>query len=428
MHIDRLLSLLRGRGLEIAEYCYREAASRRAKQELAQRFGIDPTKIGQYIRTGTALFGPSEDESGRQRAVEAARRGKLSIDVLVLINRKVSKLADERLREPFRLELHTFAASNSFPAVKQRADERLRELNAQTPQPERNTLRYLRFAESPDPNGMGYLIAKFPYEKMAAIQTAIAETAQRYRGPNTSRQQAFADALAHLTLNPTPSVRKTGREGVILLPADGFRHIGNQWLAATDGALIRAEDLASELLTDYGYAVLWDEMGEPVDCYRTQRLANTKQRFIMTVDQLLCADPTCSHLAFYGQAHHLLAWKHGGDTNLNNLTMTCPPHNAQNDDDRDRKRNGYYDRDPLTGKVGRIPPDDGPIELNNHVLARKSGRAWATSRKENEKWSKQLAAAVDRLRRKPPGRWKAIEAARPQTLDSDAHTPPEPPP
>lgn len=121
-------------------------------------------------------------------------------------------------------------------------------------------------------------------------------------------------------------------------------------------------------------------MAEPVDLYRTQRFANDKQRLILTADQLLCADPQCTRAAYRGQAHHIEAWKNGGDTNLKNLCLTCGPHNALNDDDhaKGKHKNGHYVRDKYNGRIGWQPPDPTKsIRFNNHVLAQKSARSWA---------------------------------------------------
>lgn len=82
------------------------------------------------------------------------------------------------------------------------------------------------------------------------------------------------------------------------MPADGWKNNGGGELATTDGATIKTADLANHLLADFGYALLYDENAEPVDLFRTQRLANTKQRIILTADQLLCTYPSCSRAAF----------------------------------------------------------------------------------------------------------------------------------
>lgn len=301
--------------------------------------------------------------------------------MLALINCKVGRLADAPLREEFRLELHRFAVDNGYTAIKQFANDQLEKRNGPNPA-RQHSLRYARFSHHPDANGMRYLITSLPDETMTAIEAKLVDKAKARKSDTISMQQALADVLSDTLLGDfpvSPSSRPL-REGLIMIPADGWRHVGDQWLVSTDGAKIHASELADHLLADFGYAIVYDEMAEPVDLYRTQRFANDKQRLILTADQLLCADPQCTRAAYRGQAHHIDAWKHGGNSNLKNLCLTCGPHNALNDDDhaKGKHKNGHYVRDEHNGRIGWQPPDPTkPIRFNNHVLAQKSARSWA---------------------------------------------------
>lgn len=344
-------------------------------------FGIRSDSRGALSENRESTFGPTDQPQLRAQVIAIAQKNNFSIDVLALINCKVGRLADAPLREEFRLELHRFAVDNGYTAIKQFANDQLEKRNGPNPA-RQHSLRYARFSHHPDANGMRYLITSLPDETMTAIEAKLVDKAKTRKSDTISMQQALADALSDALLGDFPVSQSSRplREGLIMIPADGWRHVGDQWLVSTDGAKIHASELADHLLADFGYAIVYDEMAEPVDLYRTQRFANDKQRLILTADQLLCADPQCTRAAYRGQAHHIEAWKNGGDTNLKNLCLTCGPHNALNDDDhaKGKHKNGHYVRDKYNGRIGWQPPDPTKsIRFNNHVLAQKSARSWA---------------------------------------------------
>lgn len=381
MSITAQLAALVGHGIELAKEIFAHGTSLKSKEDLAAILGFDPTRVGRYQKTAKALFGPTDQPQLRAQAIAIAQKNNFSIDVLALINCKVGRLADAPLREEFRLELHRFAVDNGYTAIKQFANDQLEKRNGPNPA-RQHSLRYARFSHHPDANGMRYLITSLPDETMTAIEAKLVDKAKTRKSDTISMQQALADALSDALLGDFPMSQSSRplREGLIMIPADGWRHVGDQWLVSTDGAKIHASELADHLLADFGYAIVYDEMAEPVDLYRTQRFANDKQRLILTADQLLCADPQCTRAAYRGQAHHIEAWKNGGDTNLNNLCLTCGPHNALNDDDhaKGKHKNGHYVRDKHNGRIGWQPPDPTKsIRFNNHVLAQKSARSWA---------------------------------------------------
>ena len=87
-----------------------------------------------------------------------------------------------------------------------------------------------------------------------------------------------------------------------------------------------------------------------VNLYRTQRLANDKQRALARAVTPGCPVPGCRHAADACEIHHITAWQHGGETNINNLSPLCRYHNRVNDDDPQRARRGrieIVDAQPL---------------------------------------------------------------------------------
>ncbi|MDK8879211.1 HNH endonuclease signature motif containing protein, partial [Corynebacterium sp. MSK008] len=74
--------------------------------------------------------------------------------------------------------------------------------------------------------------------------------------------------------------------------------------------------------------------------YDTERFANQKQRDMACMVSPVCAFPGCRHGAYGAEIHHVEAWKHGGQTNMDNLVPLCRYHNRVNDDDPWRKSRG----------------------------------------------------------------------------------------
>ena len=125
-------------------------------------------------------------------------------------------------------------------------------------------------------------------------------------------------------------------------------------LKMTNGATITGRDLVSRMLADIGLVTLVHPVKGPVNLYRLSRFANTKQRLMAMAENPTCPWDGCYHPADSAQIHHLKAWKYGGHTNPENLTVACPYHNGVNDDDPSTPRRGRLER--VNGKVRRIPP------------------------------------------------------------------------
>lgn len=125
-------------------------------------------------------------------------------------------------------------------------------------------------------------------------------------------------------------------------------------LKMTNGATMTGRDFVTRILADAGLVTLVHPYHGPANLYRLSRVANDKQRLMAMAESPTCAWPGCHHPADKAQVHHLKAWKFGGNTNPENLTMACPYHNGVNDDDPSKPRRGRLER--VNGKVRRSPP------------------------------------------------------------------------
>lgn len=61
---------------------------------------------------------------------------------------------------------------------------------------------------------------------------------------------------------------------------------------------------------------------------RAQRLFTPVQRKILFARDLGCSFPDCTMPAHWTEAHHIIPWQHGGETNINNATLLCSYHHS----------------------------------------------------------------------------------------------------
>ncbi|WP_154605257.1 HNH endonuclease signature motif containing protein [Arthrobacter sp. AQ5-05] len=61
---------------------------------------------------------------------------------------------------------------------------------------------------------------------------------------------------------------------------------------------------------------------------RTQRLFTTAQRKILLARDLGCTFPDCTKPGTWTEAHHILPWYEGGESNINNAAPLCGPHHT----------------------------------------------------------------------------------------------------
>ena len=104
-------------------------------------------------------------------------------------------------------------------------------------------------------------------------------------------------------------------------------------LRLTNGAEISGAKLVEKRLAESGLVTLVHPYEGPVNLYRTSRQASDKQRLMASAENPTCPWAECNYPADKCQIHHLQAWKHGGETNMANLSVACPYHNGVNDDD-----------------------------------------------------------------------------------------------
>ena len=99
-------------------------------------------------------------------------------------------------------------------------------------------------------------------------------------------------------------------------------------LAPGDGLLSRPA--TERIACDAQVArVLMAAESVPLDYGRERRLFTTHQRRALAVRDGGCRFPYCHRAAAFTDAHHIVAWLDGGETNLDNALLLCRFHHPK---------------------------------------------------------------------------------------------------
>ncbi|QCC78716.1 HNH endonuclease [Nocardioides daphniae] len=84
---------------------------------------------------------------------------------------------------------------------------------------------------------------------------------------------------------------------------------------------------------------------EVLDVGRASRLFTKAQRRALLLRDTTCRAEGCSIPGTWAEAHHLVPWSHGGETNVDNAVLLCSRHHHRAHDaayDMTRLTNGDY--------------------------------------------------------------------------------------
>ncbi|MGE5697736.1 MAG: DUF222 domain-containing protein, partial [Candidatus Sericytochromatia bacterium] len=118
------------------------------------------------------------------------------------------------------------------------------------------------------------------------------------------------------------------------------------------GSLVPVKDLIRMAAPAYNFLLIFDK-AKPLELHkgRTTRLATAAQRLVLYATERGCSHPGCEVPAYWCQVHHAENdWAKGGKTNIDELTLSCGPHN------RDVTDSGWHTRKCPDGITEWIPP------------------------------------------------------------------------
>ena len=322
----------------------------------------------------------------RYRKLQAAAReaaAPLSLDAVAVIEKHLRGLLRGAAVSVEELRVELCGLRGTVDEIDREAAARVREHNRSVKDAAAKAYgrRALRGGKNTDALGMRTLTLTLPERQIAHIIATLAPTAHKARKKDLSLgyEPAMADAAyQHLTTGtpgatPPPMIPHV----VMALPdyAEVLRHEGDETIfALTDGTTITGKELVEHEMATHALVGIYNPVDGGVNLYRDERCANWKQRMLLAAETILCPTPGCTTSADQCQVHHLIPWKHGGETNLANLSIACRVHNARNDDDPHAPpRHGRLERHP--GGVVRLPPDGGPPRTNRHPIRQLSAMA-----------------------------------------------------
>ncbi|UXA10934.1 HNH endonuclease [Mycobacterium sp. SMC-8] len=95
------------------------------------------------------------------------------------------------------------------------------------------------------------------------------------------------------------------------------------------GSLLPMPDLIRMAAQAHHYLYVFDEhTGQSLYLGRARRLANAAQRIVLHARDRSCTRPGCTVPGYWCQVHHAVAdWKNDGQTDIDDLTLACGPHN-----------------------------------------------------------------------------------------------------
>jgi hypothetical protein len=131
------------------------------------------------------------------------------------------------------------------------------------------------------------------------------------------------------------------------------------------GSMLPIKDVIRLAGHAHHWLAIFDQAtGQALDLYRTKRVASPAQRIMLIARDGGCTKPGCTVPAYGTQVHHATrAWAHGGNTNINHLTLACGPDNRLID------THGWTTTINAHGDTEWTPPPDldtGQTRINYH--------------------------------------------------------------
>lgn len=292
--------------------------------------GLDPNTVRSWAALHAVYVADTAAHRQQARARELVRRARLSLHQLSLIERRLSQVpARERARK--RLEvLEAFAAAR--PSNYQSFARRVKALVPAEQKPPQESMSVGRSVM-----GMRRIVIVATDERATDLEFTCAMDL------DTSQPAAPQMAENFWKTFKSRGLVTAIRRPLIMVPAPALSTIvsggcdpNEVTLGLSDGTTITGAEFLEKYFSDAGVgleAALFHPTEGPVNLYRVQRFANQKQRDLARATTPVCPVPDCHRAADLCEAHHIVAWKHGGQTNMRNLTMLCRYHNRTNDDD-----------------------------------------------------------------------------------------------
>jgi hypothetical protein len=279
---------------------------------LSMRYGISRWKASRWINAAHAL-------EGLPRLSEAFRSGQLGIDKLVELARFATAKTEA--------DLVSWAKGVSVACVRRKADAAVRPSIEEVREADR--ARFLAWWYIDEGRRFG-LEAELPAAEGAMVARAI-ERLARALPVMPGEEDPFhasarrADALVSLCSQAIASDPDPDRATVIVhAPLDAL--VRDEASCEIEGGGVAHPETARRLLcTARLETVIEDQAGNALTLVRTSREPSAWMMRQLRYRDSECRFPGCGARRFT-QGHHILWWKRGGRTDLDNLLLLCTMH------------------------------------------------------------------------------------------------------
>lgn len=205
-------------------------------------------------------------------------------------------------------------------------------------------------------------------DKGAAPNSNLPEGVTDYRTPTQRHYDQLAKILRHYDACGRPA--SGGCASVVIsVTLDELAGADASTLFATNtGIELGVFDLVRLGIdgTDDFILTIDGATSVPLNLLRTSRTASITQRVALLAIQGVCAWAGCTAPLSECEAHPIIAWIQGGNTDLANLAGLCRHHHRRNNDYRDHRGNtSHIERDPATGRVGLRCPGEATLRYNH---------------------------------------------------------------
>ena len=279
---------------------------------LSIRYGITVWKAHRWLHAAHAL-------ETLPALADALASGRLGIDKVVELARFAS-FEDED-------GLIAWASRVSVSAVRRRADLAVRRAIEEVRDADRQ--RFVTWWYSEDGARFG-IEGELPAAEGAVVAKAIDRLAERIPTMPGEDGELFAsarkaDALVTLCSARIGDDPDTDRATVVVHMREGASITAPRGADIDDGPVIAHETAARLRCESRTQAVVENAAGEPLALGRMSRFPSAAMLRQLRYRDIGCTFPGCGSVRFV-KAHHIVWWRHGGRTDLDNLVLVCTFH------------------------------------------------------------------------------------------------------
>lgn len=313
-------------------------------REAALAAGLAPATVTAWGKVHHTYYGPTTSRKKQRVARETAIECNVSLDKLILIENKIAEFikihkarADKASSDTltpaqltakcWELRIELLSTRGRYETLKRAADALI---------PKEKVAPKDNCVFSRPANGKQTMKLTGGDRFMADLKHRLSQKLDSDKPIGPQMFEAFETLV-----RDGGSVPESVPRPLILIPLPAWVDIANgdgdeTVLGLTDGTTIMGKEFLEKYFAkpECGLeAATFHPREGAVNLYDVERLANAKQADLARASMPVCPVPDCRHDADSCEIHHIVAWKHGGPTNIANLAPLCRYHNRTNDDD-----------------------------------------------------------------------------------------------